>query len=223
MYKRQEKGLERCRKAVAQNWDDLIAEGLATASNKDSAMALLDVYKRHVQTGIIFSRDGTRVREDGSLEMLLRYECPDPNADLTESRSMTLVLEDLKADGEVLVKGRWELPISLSATESQPPLVLENVTVPLTEDGVTRQVTYQNVEVTAPGVQLTCAPQDWKDALVFYDVALVLKDGSETVSYTHLHRAGAAHSHIGVFQVCRLPPVWLRGGTITTCKGESVP
>lgn len=38
-----EKGLERCRKAVAQNWDDLIAEGLATASNKDSAMALLTV------------------------------------------------------------------------------------------------------------------------------------------------------------------------------------
>lgn len=135
-----------------------------------------------VQSGIIFSRDGTRVREDGSLEMLLRYECPDPNADLTESRSMTLVLEDLKADGEVLVKGRWELPISLSATESQPPLVLENVTVPLTEDGVTRQVTYQKVEVTATGVQLTCAPQDWKDALVFYDVALVLKDGSEIAS-----------------------------------------
>lgn len=25
-----ESGLERCRKAIAQNWDDLIAEGLAT-------------------------------------------------------------------------------------------------------------------------------------------------------------------------------------------------
>lgn len=135
-----------------------------------------------IQTGIIFSRDGTRVREDGSLEMLLRYECPDPNADLTQSRTMTLVLEDLRADGEVLVKGRWEVPISLSATESQPPLVLENVTVPLTEDGVTRQVAYQKVEVTATGVQMTCALQDWKDALVFHDVALVLKDGSEIAS-----------------------------------------
>lgn len=135
-----------------------------------------------IQTGIIFSRDGTRVREDGSLEMLLRYECPDPNADLTQSRTMTLVLEDLRADGEVLVKGRWEVPISLSATESQPPLVLENVTVPLTEDGVTRQVTYQKVEVTATGAQMTCALQVWKDALVFHDVALVLKDGSEIAS-----------------------------------------
>lgn len=135
-----------------------------------------------VSTGIIFSRDGTRVREDGSLEMLLRYESPDPTADLTESRDMTLELEDLKADGEVLVKGRWEVPISLSATETQPPLVLENVTVPLTEDGVTRQVTYQKVEVSATGVQLTCAPQDWEDALAFYDVALVLKDGSEIAS-----------------------------------------
>lgn len=38
-----EKGLERCRKAIAQNWDDLIAEGLATESNKEAAMALLYV------------------------------------------------------------------------------------------------------------------------------------------------------------------------------------
>lgn len=38
-----EKGLERCRKAIAQNWDDLIAEGLATESNKGAAMALLHV------------------------------------------------------------------------------------------------------------------------------------------------------------------------------------
>lgn len=135
-----------------------------------------------VQTGIIFSRDGTRVLEDGSLEMLMRYESPDPTADLTESRTMTLVLENLTADREVLVEGRWEVPISLSATETQPPLVLENVTVPLTEDGVTRRVTYQKAEVSATGVQLTCAPQDWKDALAFYDVALVLKDGSEVPS-----------------------------------------
>ena len=135
-----------------------------------------------VQTGIIFSRDGTRVLEDGSLEMLLRYESPDPTADLTESRTMTLVLENLTADREVLVEGRWEVPISLSSVETQPPLVLENVTVPLTEDGVTRQVTYQKVEVTATGVQLTCAPQAWEDALAFYDVALVLKDGSEVAS-----------------------------------------
>ena len=135
-----------------------------------------------VQTGIIFSRDGTRVLEDGSLEMLMRYESPDPTADLTESRTMTLVLENLTADREVLVEGRWEVPISLSSVETQPPLVLENVTVPLTEDGVTRQVTYQKVEVTATGVQLTCAPQNWKDALAFYDVALVLKDGSEVAS-----------------------------------------
>lgn len=135
-----------------------------------------------VQTGIIFSRDGTRVLEDGSLEMLMRYESPDPTADLTESRTMTLVLENLTADREVLVEGRWEVPISLSATETQPPLVLENVTVPLTEDGVTRQVAYQKVAVSATGVQLTCAPQDWEDALAFYDVALVLKDGSEVPS-----------------------------------------
>ena len=38
-----EKGMERCRKAVAQNWDDLIAEGLATEANKEAALALLHV------------------------------------------------------------------------------------------------------------------------------------------------------------------------------------
>ena len=38
-----ESGLERCRKAVAQNWDDLIAEGLASPANKQAALALLTV------------------------------------------------------------------------------------------------------------------------------------------------------------------------------------
>ena len=34
-----ERGLERCRKSIEQNWDDLIAEGLATEGNKQAAMA----------------------------------------------------------------------------------------------------------------------------------------------------------------------------------------
>lgn len=38
-----ESGLERCRKAIAQNWDDLIAEGLATERNKSAALKLLTV------------------------------------------------------------------------------------------------------------------------------------------------------------------------------------
>ncbi len=148
-----------------------------------------------IKTGIVFSRDRVQVLEDGSLEMLLRYDCPDPTADLTESRTMTLVLEDLTADREVLVPGRWEVPITLSGVETQPPLVLENVTVPLTEDGVTRQITYQKVEVTATGVQLTCAPRNWEDALAFYDVALVLEDGSEIgMSGAHGSWAGEAEA-----------------------------
>ena len=36
-------GLERCRNAIVQNWDDLIAEGLATKANKNAALALLTV------------------------------------------------------------------------------------------------------------------------------------------------------------------------------------
>lgn len=38
-----EGGLERCRKAITQNWDDLIAEGLATERNKTAALKLLTV------------------------------------------------------------------------------------------------------------------------------------------------------------------------------------
>lgn len=38
-----DRGLERCRKAIEQNWDDLIAEGLATEKNKHAAMALLTI------------------------------------------------------------------------------------------------------------------------------------------------------------------------------------
>lgn len=38
-----ERGLQRCRRAVEQNWDDLIAEGLATKQNKAAAMKLLTI------------------------------------------------------------------------------------------------------------------------------------------------------------------------------------
>ena len=38
-----ESGLERCRKTIGQNWDDLIAQGLATEKNKTAAMALLTI------------------------------------------------------------------------------------------------------------------------------------------------------------------------------------
>ena len=38
-----ESGLVRCRKAIEQNWDDLIAQGLATEKNKTAALALLTI------------------------------------------------------------------------------------------------------------------------------------------------------------------------------------
>ena len=38
-----ESGLERCRRAIEQNWDDLINEGLATEQNKAAALKLLTV------------------------------------------------------------------------------------------------------------------------------------------------------------------------------------
>jgi 3-hydroxybutyryl-CoA dehydrogenase len=38
-----EEGLERCRKTISQNWDDLIAHNLASLQNKDAAMKLLNI------------------------------------------------------------------------------------------------------------------------------------------------------------------------------------
>lgn len=38
-----ERGLERCRRTIAQNWDDLIAEGLAAEQNKQAALELLTI------------------------------------------------------------------------------------------------------------------------------------------------------------------------------------
>lgn len=38
-----EKGLARCRAAIEQNWDDLIAQGLASAQNKSAALGLLTI------------------------------------------------------------------------------------------------------------------------------------------------------------------------------------
>ena len=38
-----ESGLVRCRKAIEQNWDDLIAQGLATEKNKTAAVKLLTI------------------------------------------------------------------------------------------------------------------------------------------------------------------------------------
>ena len=38
-----ESGLERCRKSIVQNWDDLIAEGLASQTNKAAALKLLTI------------------------------------------------------------------------------------------------------------------------------------------------------------------------------------
>lgn len=38
-----EAGLARCQKTIEQNWDDLIAEGLATDANKRAAMALVHI------------------------------------------------------------------------------------------------------------------------------------------------------------------------------------
>ena len=57
-----ERGLERCRKAVAQNWDDLIANGLASEDNKAAALELLTVTNDRWRAAPMFLKPWRKAR-----------------------------------------------------------------------------------------------------------------------------------------------------------------
>lgn len=62
-----EAGLERCRKTIETNWDDLIKEGLATESNKKAAMELVTITNDPAQLeGITFVFEA--VAEDNDIK-----------------------------------------------------------------------------------------------------------------------------------------------------------
>jgi 3-hydroxybutyryl-CoA dehydrogenase len=71
---RSESGLERCRKTVEQNWDDLIAQNLATAKNKEAAMKLLTItndVSALKDTTFVFEAVAEDVKQKGDVYLVI--------------------------------------------------------------------------------------------------------------------------------------------------------
>lgn len=79
---RSAQGLDRCRNAIAQNWDDLIAEGLASEQNKAAALALLTITNDPsalAGSTFVFEAVAEGTEEKRSVYQAVR-RCADPSA-----------------------------------------------------------------------------------------------------------------------------------------------
>lgn len=138
--------------------------------------------KEFSELGITVSSGVTAERyeilDDGSLQILLHYQCLNSSADLTQGGTYELQLEDLMMDRNPIQKGQWNLSFSLDNVATSAPVVLEHVTLPV--EGLEDQdtVEFEEIRITSTGVRLVCQPQFCSYSL-WTDVALVLEDGSE--------------------------------------------
>lgn len=138
--------------------------------------------KEFSELGITVSSGVTAERyeilDDGSLQILLHYQCLNSSADLTQGGTYQLQLEDLMMDRNPIQKGQWNLSFSLDNVATSAPVVLEHVTLPV--EGLEDQdtVEFEEIRITSTGVRLVCQPQFCSYSL-WTDVALVLEDGSE--------------------------------------------
>lgn len=119
-----------------------------------------------------------QIMTDGSLQILLRYQCLNPTADLTQGGTYQLQLENLKMERDLVWEGQWNLSFSLDQTTASAPVVLEHITLPV--EGLDGQdtVEFEEIRITSTGVKLVCQPQ-FSGYRLWADVALILADGSE--------------------------------------------
>ena len=142
--------------------------------------------KEFSELGITVSSGVTAERyeilDDGSLQILLHYQCLNSSADLTQGGTYELQLEDLMMDRNPIQKGQWNLSFSLDNVATSAPVVLEHVTLPV--EGLDGQdtVEFEEIRVTSTGVRFVCQPQFCGYSL-WTDVALVLADGSEIAGF----------------------------------------
>ena len=142
--------------------------------------------KEFSELGITVSSGVTAERyeilDDGSLQILLHYQCLNSSADLTQGGPYELQLEDLMMDRNPIQKGQWNLSFSLDNVATSAPVVLEHVTLPV--EGLDGQdtVEFEEIRVTSTGVRFVCQPQFCGYSL-WTDVALVLADGSEIAGF----------------------------------------
>lgn len=142
--------------------------------------------KEFSELGITVSSGVTAERyeilDDGSLQILLHYQCLNSSADLTQGGTYELQLEDLMMDRNPIQKGQWNLSFSLDNVATSAPVVLEHVTLPV--EGLDGQdtVEFEEIRITSTGVRLVCQPQ-FSGYNLWTDVALVLADGSEIAGF----------------------------------------
>lgn len=142
--------------------------------------------KEFSELGITVSSGVTAERyeilDDGSLQILLHYQCLNSSADLTQGGTYELQLEDLMMDRNPIQKGQWNLSFSLDNVATSAPVVLDHVTLPV--EGLDGQdtVEFEEIRITSTGVRLVCQPQFCGYSL-WTDVALVLADGSEIAGF----------------------------------------
>lgn len=142
--------------------------------------------KEFSELGITVSSGVTAERyeilDDGSLQILLHYQCLNSSADLTQGGTYELQLEDLMMDRNPIQKGQWNLSFSLDNVATSAPVVLDHVTLPV--EGLEGQdtVEFEEIRITSTGVRFVCQPQFCGYSL-WTDVALVLADGSEIAGF----------------------------------------
>ena len=142
--------------------------------------------KEFSELGITVSSGVTAERyeilDDGSLQILLHYQCLNSSADLTQGGTYELQLEDLMMDRNPIQKDQWNLSFSLDNVATSAPVVLEHVTLPV--EGLDGQdtVEFEEIRITSTGVRFVCQPQFCGYSL-WTDVALVLADGSEIAGF----------------------------------------
>lgn len=138
--------------------------------------------KEFSELGITVSRgvvaEQCEILTDGSLQILLRYQCLNSSADLTQGGTYQLQLEDLMMERDLVKAGQWNLSFSLDETTASVPVVLEHITLPV--EGLDNQdtVEFEEIRITSTGVKLVCQPQ-FSGYRLWADVALILADGSE--------------------------------------------
>lgn len=138
--------------------------------------------KEFSELGITVSRgvvaEQCEILTDGSLQILLRYQCLNSSADLTQGGTYQLQLEDLMMERDLVKAGQWNLSFSLDETTTSVPVVLEHITLPV--EGLDNQdtVEFEEIRITSTGVKLVCQPQ-FSGYRLWADVALILADGSE--------------------------------------------
>ena len=128
--------------------------------------------------GIKYQRGGSQILSDGSLQIMIRYQSPDPTADLTQGGTYQLHLEDLMMDDTLVQEGQWDISFTLDAATSLPCVDLEHVSLPVSGLENVESVDFEEIHVTSTGVKLVCQSQ-YAGYNLWPDVALVLADGTE--------------------------------------------